>query len=503
MAGPITWRSITPTADANTAAQLLASSQRSINAAFDPFQKILADKNAFAGQQAGALREGNKQAFLDALDQAKTTEQLAALEASGQLNALLANLTPDNQAAVRGAGEARAMGLRQKLLGDQQFTEGQTLLAQRPVEDQLAMHLANGDFRSFDQTFADYPELLNKAKWASARAGATDKEVQRTQATEDRQHTLTGRETATELARINLDNARRTATEAEQRRAIDTKVNDFITTSQQMTGINRQEIERAATRYPGVLPRGVDGSIDPDQMTPEQRTSFNAFLTQVEAPTLDTISGGETKLKADLIQSLRNAGVPPTEIHRVDGMVSAGLSRAPVQAIGQDAERLALAAGQNQVAMEQQDAGNSWYAPGSDDAKNTYNELAKEVDTFLKAQPSSFSTGRAPTEDIPHVQALLGKLATEGIKVKVPGEKGEQEITVTPSANDFRRFLRSVPGGWWNDDARAKDIEKELKTWLNSSDGQSAVKKGLESQAYRGAQRVRQLQREYLNPGKK
>lgn len=177
MAGPITWRNVAPSADANTAAQLLLSSQRSINAALDPLQKAFQDQSAFGAQQAAMVREGNKQAFLDALAGAKTPEELAALQASGSLNTLKARLTPEGLAAVRGADEARLTGLRQQQVAGQQFDDYQTARVQAPTEDAIGQLIAEGALADAQGALDSNPQLKSRAKFQSAIAQARQAKV--------------------------------------------------------------------------------------------------------------------------------------------------------------------------------------------------------------------------------------------------------------------------------------------------------------------------------------
>lgn len=185
MAGPITWRSLQPSADAQTAANLLAASQRSINGAFDPFQKIIQQQEAFASEQAGMVREGNKQAFLDALSQAKTPEDLATLQGSGQLQTLQARLTAQDRGAVRGADEARLAGLRQQVTAGQQFDENQVLFNQRQAEDQAAQLIAMNtpEARAQAQEIINTDLTRNRAKFQSAMSAAAVAATERDRAT--------------------------------------------------------------------------------------------------------------------------------------------------------------------------------------------------------------------------------------------------------------------------------------------------------------------------------
>lgn len=173
MAGPITWRSLQPSADPSAGVALMGMAQRSLQGALDPFQKILQQQNAAGAEQAGMVREGNKQAFLQALQAAGSPEALEALKQSGELEAFRAKLTPDSIAAVRGAEDARLTGLRQQVVAGQQYEAGQVAQLELPVEQNVAKLIA---LRKFPEArkIATSSGLTNPAPLLSGIAAAED-----------------------------------------------------------------------------------------------------------------------------------------------------------------------------------------------------------------------------------------------------------------------------------------------------------------------------------------
>lgn len=178
MAGPITWRSLQPSADPSVGAALMGMAQKSLLGAFDPFQKILQQQEAAGAEQAGMVREGNKQAFLQALQQANSPEALAALQASGQLEGLRNNLTPENLAAVRPAEGARLAGLRQEVVAGQQYEAGQVAQLELPVEQNVAKLIALGKLDEATKV-ATTSGLTNPAPLVAAVATAREAAAKR------------------------------------------------------------------------------------------------------------------------------------------------------------------------------------------------------------------------------------------------------------------------------------------------------------------------------------
>jgi len=139
----ITWRNIeAPSFSDSLKAGALA--QQSFNAGFDNLNKILQERQATQEANWQTNQDNLKQGFLDALYGAKTPEELAALQQSGQLNQMLQGMAPQTREALRGQDEQRRTDLMNQLTQQQQFTDAQKEREARPIIDRLSM-LANSE----------------------------------------------------------------------------------------------------------------------------------------------------------------------------------------------------------------------------------------------------------------------------------------------------------------------------------------------------------------------
>jgi len=100
----------------------LTAAGQSISGAFDNFRQIIQERQAIDLQNAAAVEDGNKQAYLDALQGASTPEELAALQASGNLKSQFQALSAVNRGQVRGALDARGNSLVNAQRAAQEFT---------------------------------------------------------------------------------------------------------------------------------------------------------------------------------------------------------------------------------------------------------------------------------------------------------------------------------------------------------------------------------------------
>lgn len=507
MGSPITWRTVAGPSPAQALDPLLAS-QRTFGSAFDAFNRVLAQREAFAADQAAGVREGNKQAFLDALQQAVTPEAVEALKASGQLEALKSRLTPENLAAVRGAEDARLAATRQQVLADQQYGDAQTLRGQRGLEDSLSSALAKGDLATYDQLRQANPNMLNGAKFDQARATAEQNLVKQFRENIDYGQRLVERERNNEIAELNLKNLRQQTADTEEARRFET------TLAQERARITADRDAATAAQMPLVdalkkakgwndLPV-VAGKPDFNNWNSEQRAAFDTLAEKHGIPTSTSSITGDTVRANDLMKRLTSSGeFSPRLLAANEGAVRSLYAVTDTAPVGKDAITQALAAAREQAGIEGVDRNNAWYAPGSEDARNSYSKLAPAIEAMVTRRGGDwFTNKRDQTEEI---QKVVGEMAATGVKVKIRDEDtGKiEEVSVVPAVNDVVRFLESSGTGWFSDDAFAQNFRQNMKEWLNSEAGQSAVKQGLGSQKYRDRQRVQQIFRESLSPSKK
>lgn len=482
MAAPITWRNVDGGPNPASAAIPLAYSQQSINGAFDAFNNILRQREAVNQTNAAAVGEGNKQAYLDRLSQAKTPEELAAMQRSGLLDTLRQGLSPTAAAAVRGADEARLTALRQQATAATAFDEQQRALAERPLRDAIASKVANNDF---DGAISDVQSssIIDKAPLLDGINKARRNLQLQVQGDADADARRKLAESQATLTNLNVTDAQRKADEATESRRIDGIVNNFASNHHQTVTNMRSAVQGEAAK--------LFGPVDISLLNPAQRQQLDAHLTQTGLPTLADVTTGDTQARQALLATLRDSGIKQNDLTRVEAQLPSILNTSSGLPIGNDAVNVAQATAQNTVGFDREDA-NNWYAPNSPDARKSYADLATKLPDIVK----NSTNGLDPAEDVPDIQALLGELATVGIKTK----DGKY---VVPSANDVLRFVLSSEGGWFRDAKRAENIREKLSDYVNSSQAQEMIKKGEESQRFRDTQRVKELQREYLYPTKK
>ena len=145
MGAPITWRNV-EAANPGLASRPMEAATNTVNNAFDIFSKLVQQRQGIDNANMAAVEENDKQAYLDRLQQAKTPEEVAALEASGELNALAQGLTATSRAQLRGAAEARLTSTRQGVMAGQQYDDGVIARRDRPREQEVAALLGRGRF---------------------------------------------------------------------------------------------------------------------------------------------------------------------------------------------------------------------------------------------------------------------------------------------------------------------------------------------------------------------
>jgi hypothetical protein len=163
MAGPITWRTVAGMSPAE-AARPLAYATQTLNSGFDFLDKALTDRRTANQAVVDRGRDTDLVAFREALAGATTPEQVAALQQSGQLDALRARLDPARRGQLVGAEDARVSAARQNLLASQTYDDAQLDRAQAPVKDSILSLVAQN--RSGDALAAlqANPGLRNAAQ---------------------------------------------------------------------------------------------------------------------------------------------------------------------------------------------------------------------------------------------------------------------------------------------------------------------------------------------------
>lgn len=163
MSQPITWRTLmAPTVDPSRA---MESASRSFNGAFTGLQDVLKTRETIDAQNAMVMQENAKNNFLDTIaTRYKTPEQLAAAQASGEIDALRSALAPQARAAVRGADEQRITALRAQAMQGQEYNDKQQTIKDRPVVNKILTNLYQGKGDVATKLLSKNPQLLNGAE---------------------------------------------------------------------------------------------------------------------------------------------------------------------------------------------------------------------------------------------------------------------------------------------------------------------------------------------------
>lgn len=106
MSTPITWQNVTAPGNSEALRGMLLA-QQGIGTGFDALGKVIQDRQQVNQNTLDTSRLGAQQSYLAMLDGAKTPEELAALNASGALEAQRTALHPAYQAQVLGAEQAK------------------------------------------------------------------------------------------------------------------------------------------------------------------------------------------------------------------------------------------------------------------------------------------------------------------------------------------------------------------------------------------------------------
>jgi hypothetical protein len=165
---PITWRSVTGYSPADASIPLLRA-QQAVNQGFGDLTNLVssADKNEL--QNWDAVKQANTQAFLDKLYAAKSPDQLATMQASGELDALkqAAGMQID-RAAIRGAEDNRSSTLINQTLENNRFADSSADRRDQPIADQITALAAAGKKAEAQSLLDSHPEIRLKAALAGA-----------------------------------------------------------------------------------------------------------------------------------------------------------------------------------------------------------------------------------------------------------------------------------------------------------------------------------------------
>lgn len=472
MAQPITWRNVNGPSPAE-ASRPLELARQTLVGSLDAVGGILANQERVQNRNMLALDEAAKQSYLDQLAGAKTPEELAALQASGALDAARQGLSVQARAAIRGADEARNTALRQGVTAANTFNDSERDRTEAPIRDQIASLTAAGDHAGA-KALLDRHNLRNEAAlYTGVTAGERAKVVQgREDATYA--HGVKARDISLETSELNLRETKRAADEAARQRGLDAMATSYTEAYQGSTGAMREAVDSALAQMDGAesLPRSDDGRLAFNRIPAEQRKVVNQYLKAYGAPSLEEAESNDTEAKAQAVASLRKAGATPADLARLDAGLTAGLSTTPVAPIGREAANI----DRNQRIREANAAANSLqYVPMSmpGAVKGTMDAMFAAVDARI---PKGWENENWKEE--------LVKLTKEGIIAKdadgKPIKDAEgQPIRVLPGPEAITQIINTRRDfiGWG-----AADLRKSIKQWRDDPQTSIAAGKAIEDQ---------------------
>lgn len=440
MSNPITWQNVNAPSNAD-AMRGMELARQGITDGFNKFGSIIKDQQVVNQGVIDRATFATEQDYLNALDGAKSVDALTALRNSGALDQRFAALGAPSQAKVRGAADARLLGLQQQ--DDASYARDRTR-TRNVVADRLS-------------AVTDQTVLANAQSDAQLQPGAAALKASVQQ--------VATRQTADTLDDQRLSDALAAAATEHQ--------------VKQQTSLK----QLGAVAYGLKLPVDQFGAPDMANITKDQRAMLDASALRLGAPSTEQVFAGDTKRgNAFITDAAKSGAFSAATLARNQASILGKFNSTGVGAlVGNDKANVDNAAAQKEVRMAELDSTNR-YAPGSKNALTAYEELAVKVDGMF---------GPNEQEDKSHVQGLLQDLSIKGIEVS-PGK------FITPSAQDVLAAVRSTKEGWFFNRGRKWDIEDRLKKDLSGSDVTQLLKDSEESKIYQRQKAVKAL----LNPVK-
>ena len=413
MGTPITWQNVN-SPDNRLAAQLFESSQNSINSGLDRFTKIITDREKGNQVMADRARMATQEEYLNMVQGYKTPEELQAARMSGVLDQRLAALDPRNQAAVRGAVDARVTGLQGQVTANNKFEKGQITA---PVELEDARFAAENAprQRALDLLALGQKEAL--APISNETALATAKNAKNTA-------DLTGR-----LAPLTNANTEATA------------------------------IENAAALRDLAKGREVDAIVN---------QSIAAYRQ----------SGGtsDTEAKAAVLRELASKGFSPTQIARVAPGLDLALNTGPIAPIGNDLANFnAQVAKRETVQAQLENQYGVKTEPGS--VGPLLKDGLAVIDGVLPKDSIRSEIYKERLGAFLNKGGIKNTLKDEEGK-PVLGADGKPIVNrVLPTAAQLQVIISSIDKGWTNTrmGGMQREIDDALAAWADSAEAQKGA----------------------------
>lgn len=485
MAGPITWRNVDAPSGGESF-RAMAGAQNTLNGAFDAFGNIIRQREATDAANVATMSENGKQAFLDQLSQAKTPEELAAMQRSGLVEELRAQLSPQARAATRNADEARLTSLRQQTIAGDQFNDQALDREQRPVKDAILGLATQGKSQEALALIQANPNLRNAAElhkavlsgerdftrfgWEGDRAGYAASAEQRAAGAEGRAVANHGMSMQTQ--QLALTEAQQKAQDTATARTMQNSLGQLSAAHQASTADARSKISAEAKALG--LTMNSDDTVNMSALDSKQRVRLEDSLKAKGLPALQMMERGDTAAKQAYMEGLRKSGAyTPAQIQAVEASADKAFDSTSPASIGIDKETRAAKRSAQDAIEERQ--------------KMQYGEVAtpETRDALLKnLEPIIGDYAEKGTARHRSYLAQLSKFVESG-GIEVPQEDGTKQ-RVLPSEAGLRGLMRQIerdnfvtqwlPGANSGHDNDLSDVfEKWTKAEANRTGASNAV----------------------------
>lgn len=494
MATPITWQNVNPGSFGDSLFGISRASD-SIVQSLSGFNKMYQDEQRArtALEVEGRDRAGVE--FKTFLQGFQTPEELAAAKAQGVIKERLAALDPRVRGSLLGADDARLTSLRQAATAGMQYQDVNDQRAAAPIleafriagldgneAEQARIRTANPNIKGWGTAIATDKDL--EAKVAQQKRALFEQE----RADKDYLQRQADAGVTRENALINLKANRRAEAEAIRTDTENQLTRNLEGRLAEVTGLHLEQRAKVGSQM-GALAKTLGLPVDSNGqisgLNEDQQKLFNGAAKTQGLPSISEYTKGDTDSAYGYFNFLKQSGEFPEAVLAknktkiLSGFDSTG-SRVP---IGTEALSRATTAARQAVGFEQSDQ-NNVYAPGSANARSTFDKLIANVPNLIDRD-----SGFGADEDIQALKTFVNKLAIDGVEFK--SDKLKKTVRIVPSQLDVEMAIREAKGGVWSDKARAEDAEKILKKRLSSELGRKSIEDGLESQDYRNTEAVK------------
>ena len=479
--GTITWRNINGPNPAE-AIRPLAFAQNSINSAFDNFNKVLearqaANQNVYdRGQEADVL------SFKEALQNARTPDDVRALQQQGMLDNIRARLDPKYRAQVLGLEDKRNQETQQNLLAQREFDTKNFAYQNQGTINQARLLATQGKTDEaqalLDPLGANYDgsAILEKAI-AARRAGNQETRAQNAEIRTADLHPLdmAAKRNANTLAGYQVEEAGNRAKDLREQRDAEDILGRLAAARRNEVDANTGKLTQAARDMQFADVYNRDGTLNISALSSGQRAGLTQYLKNIGGPTLDSVEFGDTAAKEKAMRVALKANLAPRNVDAVAKNADGWFDTTGSPSIGNDAlvKRIDTAA-EDALAAEQRAKYGTPLAPGQ--MADDY--MTKAADIVAQyAKPGSAVYGR--------YMAAVGDLVKKGgYQVKDP--KTGEVTRFVPDINSLGAVMASAANPWlWRSQGDMEDVFKEWSKNTETKKGAAEAVQNLRRTATR------------------